>query len=234
MKTSPHHFLVAIVGGSGAGKTWLVQQLCRVLGENASRLELDDFYRDRSHLPLARRARINFDLPDAIDWADAVRVLRDCRQGLPTRVPRYDFATHTRGSESRSWIPSRVVFVDGLWLLRTAELRSMFDLSIFVDTPPPLRLQRRLARDTAERGYTAEAVRRRVLENVMPMHERYVEPQKRVADIVLTQPYRETEVEELTDRLWNLLSQAPLLPPWMRETFRAEVLSLLVQHEFCH
>ncbi|HUR58080.1 MAG TPA: uridine-cytidine kinase [Opitutaceae bacterium] len=223
--------LIAIVGGSGAGKGWVVERLCRLLGERAAGLQLDDFYRDRSDLPLARRARLNFDVPQAIDWESAVRTLRECRAGLPTRVPRYDFATYSRVGDEPTWLPRPVVFVDGLWLLHPPEVRELFDLTIYLDTPPELRRQRRLTRDVSERGYCAEDVERRLRTAVAPMHNRYVEPQKKHADLVLAQPFAERELLGLAGRLWTLLSRAQLVEPWMHETFRAELLSLLANHE---
>jgi uridine kinase len=229
--TSPS-LLIAIVGGSGAGKGWVVERLCRLLGERAARLQLDDFYRDRSHLPLARRARLNFDVPQAIDWDSAMRALRECRAGLPTRVPRYDFATYSRVEAQPTWLPRPVVFVDGLWLLRPPAVRELFDLTIYLDTPPELRRQRRLARDVCERGYCAQDVERRLRTAVVPMHERYVEPQKKHADVVLTQPFADRELLGLAERLWTLLNRAQLVEPWMHETFRAELLSLLAHHEY--
>jgi uridine kinase len=225
--------VIAVVGGSGAGKTWLVRQLCRVIGESAAHLALDDFYRDRSHLPPARRARLNFDVPRAIDWPGAERVVRDCRAGQITYVPRYDFATHSRVADPQPWSPRPVVFVEGLWLLRPVQLRRLFDLKLFLDTPTGLRHERRVARDTVERGYTADTVRDRLATMVLPMHERYVEPQKRWADLVLAQPFREPEVRALADRLWDVLGGAGILPCWMHETLRAELLSTLVDHEYC-
>lgn len=234
MKTNVSSQIIAVVGGSGAGKSWLVQRLCRAIGEQACHLSLDDFYRDRSHLPLARRARLNFDIPDAIDWDGAAQVLRDCRAGLPTRIPRYDFATYSRHPESRPWLPRPIVFVDGLWLLRRPEVRQLFDLKIFLDTPTPLRHERRMTRDTLERGYTADAVRHRLRSMVLPMHDRYVAPQRRWADLVLSQPYRDDEVRQLADSLWTLLLGSGVLPCWMHETFRAELCSLLACHEYCN
>lgn len=233
MSPPTSNVLVAVVGGSGAGKSWLVERLCRALGEQASRLALDDFYRDRSHLPFARRQRLNYDVPDAIDWSGAARVLQDCRDGVPTRVPRYDFATYSRAAEPRPWLPRPVIFVDGLWLLRRPEVRRLFDLKLFLDAPPPLRDERRLARDTLERGYHESEVRQR-LQLVRPMHQRYVEPQRRFADLVLPQPYAAADIERLADRLWDVLAPAGLLPRWARDTFREELLSLLVEHEFCN
>lgn len=233
MSHHSHNILVAVVGGSGAGKSWLVERLCRVIGEDACSLSLDDFYRDRSHVPLAERARANFDVPTAIDWNEAARVLRDCRTGIPGRLPSYDFATYSRSPARRPWTPRAVVFAEGLWLLRSAQLRELFDLSVYLDAPASLRLARRLERDTTERGYRPAVVRQRLATMVFPMHVRYVEPQKRLADVVLGQPYGEPEIRHFGERLWALLSGRGLLPPWNRETFCAELISLLVRHEYC-
>jgi uridine kinase len=223
--------LVAVVGGSGAGKSWFIQRICELLGEKAGHLQLDDFYRDRSKLPLARRARVNFDEPRAIDWRYAERVLLDCRAGHSTELPRYDFATHCRIVERATWEPRPIVFVDGLWLLRRPDLRQLFDLKVYLDTPHTLRRDRRLARDVRERGYSQSETHRRFQQEVLPMHHRYVEPQKRYADIVLSQPFVEGELAVLADRLWTLVETASPLPPWMHETFRAELLSALSPHE---
>ena len=234
MSAVPPVQLIAIVGGSGAGKGWLVERLCRLLGDHACHLQLDDFYRDRSHLPLARRARLNFDIPQAIDWAGAERVLRDCRAGETTTLPRYDFATHCRVAELTHWQPRSIVLVDGLWLLRPPAIRRLFDLKIYLDTPTDLRCTRRLARDVAERGYTTEMVDRQLRTAVLPMHERYVEPQKKHADLVLAQPFQEHELLSLADRLWAILRRTELIPAWQHETFRAELLATLAEHEYCN
>lgn len=234
MNTAPPVKLVAVVGGSGAGKGWLIHQLSQILGDKIGHLQLDDFYRDRSHLPAPLRGRTNFDVPQAIDWEWAERVLGDCRAGLPTIVPCYDFATHRRVSDRRPLAPRPLVIVDGLWLLRPPAIRRLFDLKIYLDAPADLRLSRRLVRDTTVRGYTADAVEHRFHTEVNPMHERYVEPQKKWADVVLTQPFEPAAVNELVDRLWALLADAAVLAPWMHETFRAELFSQLSTHEDSH
>lgn len=223
--------LIAVVGGSGAGKGWFIARLCELLGDKAGHLQLDDFYLDRSNLPMARRGRINFDEPSAIDWKWAERVLLDCQAGHTTQLPRYDFATHCRMVDHAAWEPRPIIFVDGLWLLRRPDLRRLFDLSIFLDTPPALRRERRLARDVVERGYTADEVERRFTRDVTPMHVRYVEPQKRHADLVLAQPFRADQLGDLSHRLWQLVESSAPLPPWMRETFRAELTAALQNHE---
>jgi len=235
MNPAPPVRLIAVVGGSGAGKSWLVERLCRLLGEKAAHLQLDHFYHDCSHLSPNRRARINFDVPEAIDWDEAGRVLRDCRAGRPTRIPFYDFATHCRVAERACpvWSPRPIVLVDGLWLLRPPEIRALFDLKIYLDTPPDLRCSRRRSRDLVERGYTAAAIEQQLRTAVLPMHDRYVEPQKKWADLVLAQPFQESPLGTLADRLWHLLRAAALVPPWEQMTFRTELIDLLANHEYC-
>jgi len=191
--------LIAIVGGSGAGKTWLADRLQQACGNDAGRLSLDDFYRDRSHLSPARRAALNYDHPRAIDWPLVEQVLRDCRAGRATRLPRYNFANHTRLHQQEEWVPTSVVLVDGLWLLWRASLRELFDLRIFLTCATQLRLERRLARDTAERSRSPESVREQFWRTVVPMHNRHVAPQARWADVVVTQLSGEKEIQQLLE-----------------------------------
>lgn len=218
--------MIAIVGGSGAGKGWMASRLCKVLGEHACHLSLDNFYRDRSHLAPARRARVNFDIPRAIDWNRAKEVLQDCRAGRATHMPRYDFNTHTRMATADPWQPKSVVLVEGLWLLWRASTRRLFALKIYLDCPEPLRLSRRRSRDVVERGRTADAVERQ-FQSIAPLYARYVEPQKKWADLVLTQPFSETDITRLADRLWPLLASGPDSLARKPETFRADLLTLL-------
>lgn len=196
--------LVAIVGGSGSGKTWLAEHLCHALGSDATRLSLDDFYRDLSHLAPARRERVNFDHPRAIDWAALEEVLRTCRPGRPARIPRYNFATHCRMGQE-TWRPARLVLLDGLWLLRRSALRRLFARRIFVEAPAALRLRRRIERDVEERGRKRASVVKQFREDVAPMHERFVAPQKRWADVVLRSPVSPSDVQELARDLRALL-----------------------------
>jgi uridine kinase len=204
--------LIAIVGGSGAGKTWLADRLQHALGAQAGRLSLDDFYLDRSHLSPVRRATLNFDRPRAIDWPLVERVLADCRAGRATQVPRYSFATHTRVRQPEEWIPPRWILMDGLWLLARARLRRQFDLRVFLDCPSPLRLERRLSRDVAERERAPDSVREQFWKSVAPMHDRYVAPQMRWADIVLTEPPSQAEIQELLERVRTLQPAAAPAP----------------------
>src|SRR5215470_13200400 len=127
--------LVAIVGGSGAGKTWLATQLQMAFGKECARLSLDNFYLDQSHLSPGRRTRLNFDHPRAIDWPLVECALRQCLDSAPVFVPRYDFGEHRRLTDAEWWQPKPLVLMEGLWLLHRPALRRLFVLRIFLDCP---------------------------------------------------------------------------------------------------
>jgi uridine kinase len=201
--------LVAIAGGSGAGKTWLAEKLQAVLGERVARLSLDDFYLDRSDVPPAEREKIDFDDPCAMDWPCVERVLRDCRAGRPMFVPHYEFRTHTRRPKPEPWQPAPLVLMDGLWLLLLPVIRRRFDLRIFVDCPEELRLQRRLARDVRDRGRSEASVGRQFHLTVAPMHARYVARQSAWADMVVDQPIEDATVRALAELMWCLVVSDP-------------------------
>jgi uridine kinase len=189
--------LIAIVGGSGAGKSWLATQLQARLGKEATRLSLDDFYRDRVHLALSRKQRINFDHPRAIDWPLFEKVLARCKAGRGSEIPRYDFSRHARRPQLDPWSPRPIVLIEGLWLLRRPAVRRLFDLSLFVNCSPALRLRRRLARDQAVRGRLAAEVKHQFRCQVLPMHQRFVAPQARLATRLVRSPLPTRNLDRL-------------------------------------
>lgn len=193
--------LVAIVGGSGSGKTWMAERLESALAPNAVRLSLDDFYRDRSHLSLARRARINFDQPRAIDWSGVETAVRGLAAGRSARIPHYDFKTHSRLRTCKTVPAKPIVLIDGLWLLRRASLRSLFQVRIFIECPLRTRLRRRLKRDVGLRGRTVASVRRQFRETVEPMHRLHVAPQRCFADVVLRGTCSNDDIRRLAQRI---------------------------------
>jgi uridine kinase len=197
MNTAASSKLIALTGGSGAGKTWLADRLCRELGDEATSLALDDFYCDLSHLMFSEREKINFDHPDAIDWPLFIGVLRELQNGVPALVPRYDFVSHTRSTGWETQRPRPFIFVEGLWLLWHPHVRELFDLRVFLDCIQSLRWQRREARDLNERGRSKEAIRKQFWNVVAPMHERFVEVQKAWADLVIEQSITQTEISRL-------------------------------------
>jgi uridine kinase len=225
MKTNQWAKLVAITGGSGAGKSWLADRLQRLFGAQAGRLLQDNFYRDRSHLPPAERARVNFDHPDALDWACFRETLEALVSGREAHVPTYDFSTHCRTAGTEAVEPRPIVIVDGLWLLHRPEIRRLFSLGIFVHCPEDERLRRRTVRDTAERGRTPASVEEQFRETVAPMHRLFVDPQARHADLVLPSPHH--DISDLHAALWRLLPGERLLSNSSSDLFRTELRSLL-------
>ncbi len=197
----PRPRLIAIIGGSGSGKTYLAERLAAELGDGALRLSLDDFYRDRSRCPAALRERINFDHPRAIDWPAVESVLKRLARGQTARAPAYDFATHTRLPSEKLLAPKSVILVDGLWPCHRRSIRKLFDLKIFLACPASTRLGRRLERDLAERGRGAASVRRQFRDSVAPMHLRFVEPQMRWADVVSRRPLGASDIRNLAIRI---------------------------------
>jgi uridine kinase len=192
---------VAIVGGSGAGKTWLANRIRHAFSSQATMLSLDDFYRDRSTLPPQCRARLNFDHPRAIDWRCFEEALRTLRTGRPGRIPIYDFTSHSRRQRWRRLSPKPIILVEGLWLVHRRSLRRWFDWCVFVAAPASLRLRRRLIRDTATRGRTAVSVRDQFRKTVQPMHQRFVASQARWADVVVSGRVDTREIRALLSRL---------------------------------
>jgi uridine kinase len=178
--------LVAIVGGSGSGKTWLAEKIQALLGPECARLSLDDFYLDRSHLPPQRRETLNFDRPQAIDWRLLEQALANVLRGRPTRVPAYDFRTHTRLPRHGILRPAPIILVEGLWLLRRPSVRRLFEFKIFLECPMRTRLHRRVQRDLLTRARNRLSVSRQFRRTVEPMHGRFVAPQIRRADLVLS------------------------------------------------
>jgi uridine kinase len=219
--------LVAVIGGSGSGKSWLVTRLQSLFPEQSATVSLDSFYQDRSHVPSGLRECLNYDHPKAIDWSAAEKFFTAWREGEPAWLPEYDFATHTR-RQGRWCMPRPLLLADGLWLLWRPELRRLFDLTVYVDCPEDVRLARRLARDTASRGRTPDSIREQFQKWVAPMHGRFVEPQKKWADVILAQPVGKREVEWLGDHVLNLLASARSSAPWaepvQRLAFKAQLL----------
>lgn len=168
---------IAVVGGSGSGKSYLAAEMEQWLGTHAAHLALDDFYRDLGHLPEGERDGVNFDDPAAIDWETLREVFECLERGESAHIPVYDFTTHTRMAETRHLAHAPLVVLEGLWLLHPEWLREKFALSVFVECPEEERLRRRIQRDVSMRGRTEESVRQQFANHVQPMHAMFVENQ---------------------------------------------------------
>ena len=190
-------FVVGVAGGSGSGKTALCRALAGGLGpERVAMLCHDAYYRDRSALPAAQRAALNYDVPDALDTPLFLEHLRALRAGLPARPPRYCFSTHRRIGEDAVVEPRPVLLVEGILLLHEAQARRLLDLALFLDVPDEVRLARRIARDTSERARTRRSVLSQFEATVRGAHAAYVEPTKAFADLVLLNVGRVDRVAE--------------------------------------
>jgi uridine kinase len=179
-------FIIGVAGGSSSGKTTISERLVALTGpEHVSLIELDSYYLDRSDEPPEERRALNYDHPDAFDWPLLTGHLAALASGASVPVPIYDYALDNRSGLVRMVEPARIIVVDGILVLWDRDLRDRFDLKIFVDTAADVRLIRRLRRDIAERGRTAESVIDQYLATVKPAHERFVEPSKRYADVII-------------------------------------------------
>lgn len=178
--------MVGIAGGSGAGKTTVARSIAEMLGkENVTYLSQDWYYLDHSHIPLEERKLLNMDHPNAFDNQLLISHLEQMRQGMVINVPTYLFGQYTRGTEATPIAPQAVVIVEGILVLAVPELRSVFDFTVFVDADADIRLIRRLERDIQERGISFDDTINRYLATVRPMHEAFVEPSKRYANIII-------------------------------------------------
>jgi len=212
MNTETPPKLIALTGGSGAGKTWLADRLCQRFGDEATSLSLDDFYGDLSHLNVSEREKINFDHPDAIDWPLFESVLHQLQSGRTVLAPRYDFVSHTRATEWKPRSPRPFIFVEGLWLLWHPQVRQFFDLRVFLDCIQSLRWQRRVARDLHERGRTTDSIRQQFWKVVAPMHQRFVEVQKPWADLVIEHSITQAELGRLVATIRDLRAEPDPTP----------------------
>jgi uridine kinase len=178
--------IIGIAGGTGSGKTTVVRKIIESLpaGEVVL-LPQDSYYKDSSHVPVEERQNINFDHPDAFDWPLLAAQVAALRRGESIEQPTYSYLTCTRQPETIHIEPREVVIIEGILALCDPGLRSMMDLKVFVDTDPDERLIRVIQRDILERGRTAEAVMERYIRVLKPMHEQFIEPCKRYADLIV-------------------------------------------------
>lgn len=179
-------YLIGVAGGSNSGKTTIASRLAELMGaDQLSLIKLDSYYIQRTDEPMETRAAANYDHPDAFDWDLMNDQLAALSAGASVQVPIYDYAIHDRSDRYETVHATNVVVVEGILVLWEPRLRERFDLKIFVDTPPDLRIIRRLRRDVAERGRTPESILDQYLATVRPSHELFIEPSKRHADVIV-------------------------------------------------
>jgi uridine kinase len=179
-------FVIGIAGGSGSGKTTILDRILRgPVGSSIALLAHDAYYLSKSNMPADVRNNENWDHPDALDNDLFVKHLDELKMGRDIDRPVYNFATHSRSQETIRLESRPVILVDGILLFSIPAIANRLDLKLFVDTPSDLRIVRRLARDISERGRTVESVTDQYQKTVRPMHDQFVEPSKRWADVVI-------------------------------------------------
>ena len=177
--------VIGIAGGTGSGKTTLMKNLIQRFAGDVTVLSHDNYYRRHDELPYEERCKLNYDEPAALETDLMARHLDALRRGEAIDCPVYDFTIHNRSDETVRVLPKKVIIVEGILIFENQALRELMDIRIFVDTDADVRLCRRIKRDVNKRGRTLESVLAQYQSTVKPMHEKYVEPSKKYADIVV-------------------------------------------------
>ncbi len=177
--------VIGIAGGTGSGKTTLTQRLKERFGEDVGVLNHDNYYKAHDDMPFEERCKLNYDHPDSFDTDLLVRDLKLLRMGQAVQCPTYDYTVHNRAAATVEVRPAKVIIVEGILIFQSQALRDLMDIKIFVDTDADVRILRRLLRDVKERGRSLDSVVEQYLTTVKPMHEAFVEPSKKYADLIV-------------------------------------------------
>ena len=177
--------IIGIAGGTGSGKTTLTRRFKERFGGHVSVLYHDNYYKQHDDMPFEERCKLNYDHPDAFDTDRMIQDIQALRRGETVHCPTYDYTVHNRSAETVEVHPTKVILIEGILIFENKELRDLMDIKIFVDTDADVRILRRILRDVKERGRSLDSVVEQYLTTVKPMHEQFVEPSKRCADIIV-------------------------------------------------
>ncbi len=200
--------IIGIAGGTGSGKTTLVKKLNDVLGDEVVALTHDYYYKAYDHLELKDRKRLNFDHPNLFDTDMLINDLTALKDGKSIERPIYSFAEYTRMKETVRVDPKKVIIIEGILIFENKELRDLLDIKVYVDTDADVRIIRRILRDVKERGRDLDSVISQYLNTVKIMHEEFVEPSKKHADIIIPEGgHNEVACSMLIDKIRALLNE---------------------------
>ncbi len=200
--------IIGIAGGTASGKTSLAKRLAKTYGKSNSVLIIrqDDYYKDQRHMTMAERLKVNYDHPLAFDNDLLAHHLRDLSTGKAVHKPTYDFTQYTRAEAVEVLQPADVIVIEGLFILEDELLRSLCDIKLFVDTPADVRFIRRLKRDVRDRGRSMDLVIDQYLTTVRMMHDTFIEPSKRYADVIVPEGGKnEVAVDLLTTKIDSII-----------------------------
>ena len=199
--------IIGIAGGSGSGKTTFTNRLEQMFKKELIVIRQDDYYRKHTHLNMEERNKINYDHPDAIETDLLVKHLQCLRNNQKVYVPIYDFTIHDRKKETRLVYPAKIIVVEGIFVLYDKTLRDMCDLKVYVEADDDERLLRRILRDVNDRNRKIEDICHQYLSTVKPMHERYVEPTRRFADIIINGGLNEIAIDLVKTKIETILQE---------------------------
>lgn len=200
--------VIAIAGGTGSGKTTIARRIVEALPHHVTLVPHDAYYRDNRHLTYEQRCQLNYDHPDAFDNDLFIEHVQMLKAGQAVERPVYNFATHLRDEATVRLEPHQIIIVEGFMVLETAALRNLYDLKVFVDTDADVRILRRIVRDMRERGRSLDSVIHQYLETVKPMHEAFVEPTKRYANVIIPEgAFNEAGFEVLMSQVRHLVNR---------------------------
>ncbi|WP_226039266.1 uridine kinase [Natrinema sp. DC36] len=194
-------FAMGIAGGTGAGKTTVARTVAETVGEAVTRIPIDNYYEDLSHLAFEERREVNYDHPSAFEWELLREQLETLLSGEPIEMPQYDFEVHNRTDERVTVEPSEIIVLEGILALHDEEIRDLLDLRVYVMTDADVRILRRIERDVIERGRDLEGVIDQYLETVKPMHERFVAPTKKQADVIIPEGANRMAIDLLIEKV---------------------------------
>ena len=199
--------VIGIAGGTGSGKSTLADRLKEAFEGEMVSLSHDYYYKSNDHLTYEERTKLNYDHPDAVDTELLIEHLKQLKEGKAIEHPVYSFVEHTRMKETVKIEPARVILVDGILIFENKELCELMDIKVFVDTDADVRIIRRLLRDVQERGRSLDSVISQYLNTVKPMHEEFVEPSKKRADIIIPEGgFNSVALDMLLERVRSFIA----------------------------
>lgn len=196
------NLIIGIAGGSGSGKTTLTNQIAAQFSDNVTVIKHDNYYKAHDDMDYDERSRLNYDHPNAFDTDLMIEHLKALKKGESIECPVYDYTIHNRSKNTITIVPNKVIIVEGILIFENKELCKLMDIRIFVDTDADLRIIRRIQRDVMERARSLESVINQYIETVKPMHEQYVEPSKRNANIIVPEGgYNQAAMEMIRNHI---------------------------------
>ena len=197
--------MIGIAGGSGSGKSTFTNRLKKEFGDQVTVIYHDNYYRSNDGIPFEVRQKVNYDHPDAFETDLLIAHLKALRRGESVQCPVYNYAEHNRSQETVELRPSRIIIIEGILVLENPELRSLFDIKIYVEADADERILRRISRDVEERGRHVEDISEQYLTTVKPMHYLYVEPTKALADIVINSGMNDVAFDLMRTKIQKIL-----------------------------